>query len=120
MLFAARNQTDLKSAVQCGTTNVYSSTIMVSPNEAQDLSTITFEMNLAEAESMVDPETDYLFVGASCWVQVVDANYEDYGSRGYRFLYDSVQMTLVSPGHTMANFKMKVKFFFLWIVFPVL
>ena len=119
-LFASSNASNVKSAVQCGTTTVYTAVINVSPNEAHDLSTVTFEVDRDTAIANVDPETDYLFVSASCWVEVVDSSSDEPGSRGYRFIYDTVQMTLVNPGHNMANFKMKVKFFFLWIVFPVL
>lgn len=120
MLFASRSASHLKEAVQCGTTVVFSQTITVSPNEAVDLEELTFEVSRDELEAMVDPQTDYLFVGATCWVEVVDSSSDEPGSRGYRFIYDSVQMTLSNPGHSMANFKMKVKFFFLWVIFPVL
>ena len=120
MLFASKSPADLKQAVQCGTTVVYSTIVNVSPNEALDLTTITFEISRDTAESIVDPETDYLYISASCWVEVVDSSSDEPGSRGYRFVYDTVQMTLVNPGHNMANFKMKVKFFFLWVIFPVL
>lgn len=77
-------------------------------------------MSREEAEAIVSIDTGYLYISANCWVEVVDSETDEPGSRGYRFIYDTVQMTLAIPSHNMANFKMKVKFFFLWVVFPVL
>jgi hypothetical protein len=108
-LFAARSAENLKEKV-----------VNVSPNEASSVDTIIFEVGQEEALGMVDSDTNYLFVSASCWVGVVDATSDEPGSRGYRFIYDSVQMTLTNPGHGMASFKRQIKFVFLWIVFPVL
>jgi hypothetical protein len=94
--------------------------VQISPNEAYLSDEIKFEVDEEEALGMVDPDTDYMFVSASCWVGVVDATSDEPGSRGYRFIYDSIQMTLSNTGHGMASFKRHIKFVFLWIIFPVL
>lgn len=66
-------------------------------------------------------DTKYYFVSVSCAVQVVDAESETSGGVDtYRFIYDNLQLSSRNPAKGMGTFKMKTKFVFLWVMFPLL
>lgn len=54
-------------------------------------------------------------------MQVVDATSDAAGgSQSFKFIYDTVQLSLTGTFAGMGNFKIKMKFVFLWVIFPVL
>lgn len=58
-------------------------------------------------------------MSASCYIEVVDAHTDSNNTQTYKIIYDSTQLPLAGPVATMGSLRIRMKFVFLWVVFPV-
>lgn len=120
-LFISSDLKALKSAVQCETGVQIVKVQRVAPNEAVAVRNISFEVDLDEVKAVMPEDSNYFFVGAAALLDVVSASSDAAGSQPYKIIYDSIQLALSKQAsRSMATFKTKVKFVFLWVVFPIL
>lgn len=85
------------------------------------METMSFEVDLDAIRAVIPEDSNYFFVGASCLLEVVPSNTDSSGSHNYKIVYDSIQLALSKQAsRSMATFKTKVKFVFLWVIFPIL
>lgn len=107
--------------MQCETVSVFTQSIRVGPNDAVSTDYVSFEISNEDIKKVMGRDTKYYYVSVSCAVQVVDADTETLGGVDtYRFIYDNLQLSNRNPAKGMGTFKMKTKFFFMWIFFPLL